>query len=83
MRIFGNNKVLDWVLKKGLADDEAIVHRWLNKALETAQGKVEARNFEIRKQKGGKERRIVMGRMGDSRSYKKKEHLRASSYRRI
>jgi len=41
--------VLDWVQKKGMADDEALTHRWLNKALETAQGKVEARNFEIRK----------------------------------
>jgi preprotein translocase subunit SecA len=49
MRIFGNNRVLDWVQKKGMADDEALTHRWLNKALETAQGKVEARNFEIRK----------------------------------
>src|SRR5476651_1201481 len=49
MRIFGNNKVLDWVQKKGMADDEALTHRWLNKALETAQTKVEARNFEIRK----------------------------------
>jgi preprotein translocase subunit SecA len=37
------------VQKKGMADDEALTHRWLNKALETAQGKVEARNFEIRK----------------------------------
>jgi preprotein translocase subunit SecA len=49
MRIFGNNKVLDWVQKKGMADDEALTHRWLNKALQTAQTKVEARNFEIRK----------------------------------
>jgi len=49
MRIFGNNKVLDWVQKKGMADDEALTHRWLNKALQTAQSKVEARNFEIRK----------------------------------
>ena len=49
MRIFGGNKVLDWVQKKGMGDDEALTHRWLNKALETAQGKVEARNFEIRK----------------------------------
>src|SRR5260370_29778774 len=32
-----------------MADDEALTHRWLNKALETGQGKVEARNFEIRK----------------------------------
>ena len=49
MRIFGNNKVLDWVQKKGMADDEAMTHPWLNKALEKAQEKVEARNFEIRK----------------------------------
>ena len=49
MRIFGNNKVLDWVQKKGMADGEAIDHPWINKALEKAQQKVEARNFEIRK----------------------------------
>src|SRR5260221_14760723 len=49
MRICGSNKLLDWVQKKGMADDEALPLRWLNKALETAQGKVEARNFEIRK----------------------------------
>ena len=39
------------MLKKlGLEDGEAIVHRWINKALEKAQEKVEARNFDIRKQ---------------------------------
>jgi preprotein translocase subunit SecA len=49
MRIFGSDK-LDGMLKKlGLKEDEAIVHPWINKALEKAQQKVEARNFDIRK----------------------------------
>jgi len=50
MRIFGSER-MDGMLKKlGLEDGEAIVHPWINKALEKAQQKVEARNFEIRKQ---------------------------------
>ena len=49
MRIFGSER-MDSVLRRlGLKDDEAIVHPWINRALEKAQGKVEARNFEIRK----------------------------------
>ena len=49
MRIFGSDK-LDGVLQKlGLQENEAIVHPWINKALEKAQQKVEARNFDIRK----------------------------------
>ena len=49
MRIFGSDR-MDGMLKKlGLQDGEAIVHPWINKALEKAQQKVEARNFEIRK----------------------------------
>ena len=49
MRIFGSER-MDGMLKKlGLQEDEAIVHPWINKALEKAQQKVEARNFEIRK----------------------------------
>ena len=50
MRIFGSEK-LDGMLKKlGLKDGEAITHAWINKAVEKAQSKVEAHNFEIRKQ---------------------------------
>ncbi|MEQ8587255.1 MAG: preprotein translocase subunit SecA [Thalassobaculaceae bacterium] len=50
MRIFGSDR-MDGMLKKlGLQEGEAIVHPWINKALEKAQQKVEARNFEIRKQ---------------------------------
>ena len=50
MRIFGSDR-LDKVLQKlGLEEGEAIVHPWVNKSLEKAQGKVESRNFEIRKQ---------------------------------
>ncbi len=49
MRIFGSDR-LDTMLKRlGLQENEAITHPWINKALETAQRKVEARNFDIRK----------------------------------
>lgn len=49
MRIFGSDK-MDGMLKKlGLEEGEAIVHPWINTALERAQKKVEARNFDIRK----------------------------------
>ena len=49
MRIFGTDK-LDTMLKRlGLKENEAIVHSWINKALEKAQQKVGARNFDIRK----------------------------------
>ncbi len=49
MRIFASDK-LDGMLKRlGLQKGEAIIHPWINKALEKAQSKVEARNFEIRK----------------------------------
>ncbi|MGI9426718.1 MAG: preprotein translocase subunit SecA [Hyphomicrobiaceae bacterium] len=50
MRIFGSDK-MDSVLKTlGLKEGEAIIHPWMNKSLEMAQKKVEARNFDIRKQ---------------------------------
>ena len=49
MRIFGSEK-LDSVLQKlGLKKGEAIIHTWVNRALQKAQEKVEGRNFEIRK----------------------------------
>ncbi|PTM79648.1 protein translocase subunit secA [Cereibacter johrii] len=50
MRIFGSDR-LDKVLSTlGMKEGEAIVHPWVNKSLEKAQAKVEARNFDIRKQ---------------------------------
>jgi len=49
MRIFGTDKLDSMLQKLGLKEDEAIVHPWINKALEKAQQKVEARNFDIRK----------------------------------
>lgn len=49
MRIFGSNRMDGMLQKLGLKEDEAIIHPWINKALEKAQTKVEARNFEIRK----------------------------------
>ncbi|MES1990068.1 MAG: preprotein translocase subunit SecA [Pseudomonadota bacterium] len=49
MRIFGTDR-MDGVLQKlGLKEGEAIIHPWINKALEKAQQKVEARNFDMRK----------------------------------
>ena len=49
MRIFGSQRMDGMLQKLGLKDGEAIVHPWINKALEKAQQKVEARNYEIRK----------------------------------
>jgi len=49
MRIFGSQRIDGMLKKLGLQAGEAIVHPWVNKALEKAQQKVEARNFEIRK----------------------------------
>jgi len=49
MRIFGSDRMDSMLTKLGLKEDEAIIHPWINKALEKAQKKVEARNFDIRK----------------------------------
>ena len=49
MRIFGSDKLDGMLTKLGLKENEAIIHPWINKALEKAQQKVEARNFDIRK----------------------------------
>jgi preprotein translocase subunit SecA len=50
MRIFGSERMDAVLTRLGLQEGEAITHPWVNKALEKAQQKVEARNFEIRKQ---------------------------------
>ncbi|MHA1108319.1 MAG: preprotein translocase subunit SecA [Alphaproteobacteria bacterium] len=49
MRIFGSERIDGMLQKLGLEEGEAIVHRWINKALEKAQKKVEERNYDIRK----------------------------------
>ena len=49
MRIFGSDRMDSMLTRLGLKEDEAIVHPWINKALEKAQQKVEARNFDMRK----------------------------------
>jgi len=49
MRIFGSDRMDGMLQKLGLREGEAIIHPWINKALEKAQKKVEARNFDIRK----------------------------------
>ena len=49
MRIFGSERMDGMLQKLGLKEGEAIIHPWINKALEKAQTKVEARNFDIRK----------------------------------
>ena len=50
MRIFGSDKLDGMLVKLGLEEGEAIIHPWINKAVEKAQSKVEAHHFEIRKQ---------------------------------
>ncbi|MCS0497389.1 preprotein translocase subunit SecA [Ancylobacter sp. MQZ15Z-1] len=49
MRIFGSDRLDGMLQKLGLKEGEAIIHPWINKALEKAQQKVEARNYDIRK----------------------------------
>ncbi|MAF50379.1 MAG: preprotein translocase subunit SecA [Rhodospirillales bacterium] len=49
MRIFGSERMDGMLTRLGLEEGEAIIHPWINKALEKAQQKVEARNFDIRK----------------------------------
>ena len=49
MRIFGSDRMDGMLQKLGLKEDEAIIHPWINKAIEKAQQKVEARNFDMRK----------------------------------
>jgi len=49
MRIFGSERIDTMLRKLGLEEGEAIIHPWINKALEKAQKKVEERNYEIRK----------------------------------
>jgi len=50
LRIFGQQSMLHRMMNSGLAEGEAIVHPWISKAIETAQKKVEARNYDVRKQ---------------------------------
>jgi len=50
MRIFGSERLDSMLGKLGLEEGEAIIHPWINKAVEKAQSKVEAHHFEIRKQ---------------------------------
>ena len=49
MRLFGSETMNSMLEKLGLKDGESIDHPWINKAIERAQQKVEARNFDIRK----------------------------------
>ncbi|MCL5778015.1 preprotein translocase subunit SecA [Limibaculum sp. FT325] len=49
MRIFGSDRLDSMLQRLGLQEGEAIIHPWVNKAIEKAQKKVEARNFDIRK----------------------------------
>ncbi len=49
LRIFGSDKIMVWMERMGLEDDEPIEHRWISRAVENAQRKVEGHNFNIRK----------------------------------
>ncbi|MEO5865486.1 MAG: preprotein translocase subunit SecA [Sphingomonas sp.] len=50
LRIFGPDTMFSKMMRSNIADGEAIGSKWLSKAIETAQKKVEARNYDIRKQ---------------------------------
>ena len=50
LRIFGPQTMFSRLMNKNLEDGEAIISPWISKAIETAQKKVEARNYDIRKQ---------------------------------
>jgi len=50
MRLFGSERIAPMMMKMGIKDGEAITHPWMTKAVGTAQKRVEAYNFEIRKQ---------------------------------
>ncbi|MEI6485391.1 MAG: preprotein translocase subunit SecA [Sphingomonadales bacterium] len=50
LRIFGQQNMLSRLMNNGLEEGEAIIHPWISKAIETAQKKVEARNYDVRKQ---------------------------------
>ncbi len=50
LRIFGQQSMLSRMMNNSLEEGEAIVHPWISKAIETAQKKVEARNYDVRKQ---------------------------------
>jgi len=49
LRIFGGDKLVGWMEKMGLEDDEPIEHRWITRSIENAQKKVEGHNFNMRK----------------------------------
>ncbi|MCK6505760.1 preprotein translocase subunit SecA [Myxococcota bacterium] len=49
LRVFGSEKIIGWMEKMGLKDDEPIEHRWITKSIENAQVKVEGHNFNARK----------------------------------
>lgn len=49
MRIFGPERMDSMLVRLGIEEGEAIIHPWINKAIEKAQSKVEARNYDIRK----------------------------------
>lgn len=49
LRIFGSDKLIGWMERMGMKDDEPIEHKWVTKQIEGAQKKVEAQNFNMRK----------------------------------
>ena len=49
MRIFGGEKMAQTMARLGVGDEEAIIHPWVSKSIETAQRRVEGRNFDMRK----------------------------------
>ncbi len=71
MRIFAGDRVVNMMRAMGLKDDEAIEHKMVNRSIENAQRKVEARNFDIRKNLlkyddvANEQRKIIYGQRDD------------------
>src|SRR3546814_12263783 len=68
LRIFGPDTLFSKMMNKNLEDGEAIGSKWLSKAIETAQKKVEARNYDIRKQVRSDESRVGQACVSTCRS---------------
>ncbi len=73
MRIFGSDRLDTMLTRLGLKEGEAIIHPWINKALEKAQQKVEARNFDIRKNLLKYRRRAERSAQGDLRTARRSD----------
>jgi preprotein translocase subunit SecA len=69
LRIFGPDTLFAKMMRSNIEDGEAIGSKWLSKAIETAQKKVEARNYDIRKQVVERDERPAQGHLRTARRH--------------